>query len=173
MGKQNNKGKKKTTQKMTGIRKVIITSFSKVTGILCAVAILSTVILFYVSYIYDHALQYYGFSQGDIGKAMTVFTDTRSALRGAIGYDHQPDIDEMVELYELKKEAFETYMVDVEKCIVTDEGQAAYDEIITALDGYWEVSDAIIKEGAVRDLQASALAQDRAFKELAPRYEKV
>ena len=64
-------------------------------------------------------------------------------------------------------------MVDVEKCIVTDEGQAAYDEIITALDGYWEVSDAIIKEGAVRDLQASAIAQDRAFKELAPRYEKV
>ena len=173
MSKQNNKGKKKSVQKMTGIRKVIITSFSKVTGILCAVAILSTVILFYVSHIYDHALQYYGFSQGDIGKAMTVFTDTRSALRGAIGYDHQPDIDEMVELYEVKKEAFENYMVDVEKCIVTDEGQAAYDEIITALDGYWEVSDAIIKEGAVRDLQASALAQDRAFKELAPRYEKV
>ena len=80
-------------QKDTGLRSRIIRSFFKVTGILCAVAILSTVILFYVSYIYDHALQYYGFSQGDIGKAMTVFTDTRSALRGASGYDPQPDID--------------------------------------------------------------------------------
>lgn len=173
MGKQGNREKKKSTQKITGIRKVIVISFLKVIAILCAVAVFSTAILFYVSYTYDHALKYYGFSQGDIGKAMTVFTDTRSALRGAIGYDDLEEINELLEVYEQKKESFDNYMADVEESMVTDEGRAAYDAIITALDGYWELSDDIIKQGAVIDAQASAEAQKRAFSELAPRYEEV
>lgn len=35
---------------------------------------------------YNHALTNYGFSQGDIGKMMITFADTRSNLRAAIGY---------------------------------------------------------------------------------------
>ena len=35
---------------------------------------------------YHHALTNYGFSQGDIGKMMITFADTRSNLRAAIGY---------------------------------------------------------------------------------------
>lgn len=35
---------------------------------------------------YHYALTNYGFSQGDIGKMMITFADTRSNLRAAIGY---------------------------------------------------------------------------------------
>ena len=170
---ENKKKKPAKMQKDTGLRSRIIRSFFKVTGILCAVAILSIVIMFYISHIYDHALKYYGFSQGDIGKAMTVFTDTRSALRGAIGYDDPEELSKLLEAYEQKKESFDTYMAEVEKSMVTDEGRAAYDAIMTALDGYWELSDSIIQQGAVTDAQASAEAQKRAFEELAPKYEEV
>lgn len=39
---------------------------------------------------YNYALKNYGFSQGDIGKMMITFADTRSYLRAAIGYQDEP-----------------------------------------------------------------------------------
>ena len=38
---------------------------------------------------YASALVDYGFAQGDIGRAMAQFADSRSAMRGIIGYDEQ------------------------------------------------------------------------------------
>lgn len=42
-----------------------------------------------VSNRYNYALKNYGFSQGDIGKMMITFADTRSYLRAAIGYQDE------------------------------------------------------------------------------------
>ena len=44
---------------------------------------------------YNYALTNYGFSQGDIGKMMITFADTRSNLRAAIGlsgYQYYPKL---------------------------------------------------------------------------------
>ena len=43
---------------------------------------------------YSSALVNYGFSQGDIGKAMITFANTRSATRGIIGFDEQGLLDD-------------------------------------------------------------------------------
>ena len=43
--------------------------------------------MFYTTRQYNAALENYGFSQGDIGKAMISFADMRSATRAAIGED--------------------------------------------------------------------------------------
>lgn len=59
----------------------IIVVISSIAGVLGALAMIVTMNR------YQHALTNYGFSQGDIGKAMTVFTDVRSATRGIIGYN--------------------------------------------------------------------------------------
>ena len=64
---------------------VIIVVISSIAGVLGALAMIVTMNR------YQHALTNYGFSQGDIGKAMTVFTDVRSATRGIIGYN-DPDL---------------------------------------------------------------------------------
>ena len=45
---------------------------------------------------YSSALVNYGFSQGDIGKAMITFANTRSATRGIIGFDEQGLLDDLV-----------------------------------------------------------------------------
>ena len=169
------KTKKAKNRKMKdeGIRKRLNMSFMQVIVILECAAVLAVICLFGMSARYEHAMQYYGFSQGDIGKAMAVFAEARSSLRGAIGYDKQEEIDELVVVYEQKKAAFNTYMEDVEKSMVTDEGHAAYDAILETLDGYWELSDAILEEGSVADALKSASAQQKAFEELAPAYEEV
>ena len=58
---------------------------------------------------YKNALTNYGFSQGDIGKAMVCFADTRSAARGIIGYNEQDLIDNMQTVHNEKKEKFTNY----------------------------------------------------------------
>ena len=56
-----------------------------------------------VSNRYNYALKNYGFSQGDIGKMMITFADTRSYLRAAIGYQDENLVNSCAENYEKKK----------------------------------------------------------------------
>lgn len=142
------------------------------TALLGAVAaVIGCIAIFFMSSRYDNALVNYGFSQGDIGKAMAVLTESRSALRGAIGYADASDIAEVMETYEIKKEAFDTYIADVEKSIVTDEGRESFDAIMDSADAYFALADEIIKAGATTDTAASLKAQDRELEELAPLFD--
>ena len=125
------------------IRDRISRSFTQVTLILCVASVLSIIALFIMASRYENALQNYGFSQGDIGKAMTVLTDTRSAVRGAIGYETEEEIQKLVTQYEEKKEAFWNYMKDVKACMVTPEGIASYNKIESAAKKYFEITDDI------------------------------
>ena len=151
----------------------VIRAVVQVATIMCIGSVASIIALFAVSTGYESGMQNYGFSQGDIGKAMTVLTDTRSAVRGAIGYETTEEIQKLVTQYEEKKEAFYTYMEDVEKCMVTDEGIASYNAIMDAAESYFEIADDILKQGATTDATASLEAQHRAFSEMAPAYEAV
>ena len=63
------------------VRKRLSTAFIIVSIIGSIASVLGVLVLFILSNNYDHAMKYYGFSQGDIGKAMTVLTETRSCVR--------------------------------------------------------------------------------------------
>ena len=106
--------------------------------------------MFVMSSRYEHGMENYGFSQGDIGKAMTVLTDTRSAVRGAIGYETEAEIKQLVTQYDEKKAAFWDYMKDVEACMVTTEGKASYKKIKDSADKYFAITDDIIKKALNR-----------------------
>lgn len=155
------------------IRDRISRSFTQVTLILCIASVVSIIALFVMASRYEHAMQNYGFSQGDIGKAMTVLTDTRSAVRGAIGYETEDEIKQLVTQYGEKKEAFWEYMKDVKDCMVTPEGIASYNKIEEKAKVYFEVTDDILAEGATTDSELSLDAQHRAFSEMAPAYAEV
>lgn len=146
------------------LRSAIIVSFSAIVGII-ALIVLSTQ--------YGNALKYYGFSQGDIGKAMTVLTDTRSALRGVVGYTDKNSINSLVKQYGEKKEDFDTYMEDVSEAMVTDTSKKQYEVIMQAVGAYWEISDSILIQGTSSDQEQRALAQRRIISELEPIYEQV
>lgn len=154
-----------------GISDRLTRGFMKVALLGSIASVLGCIAIFFVSSQYSDALVNYGFSQGDIGKAMAVLTESRSSLRGAIGYADDEDIATVMETYEVKKEAFDTYMIDVETGCSTDDEIAAYKEIVVAADAYFALADEIIKEGSTTDTVASAKAQDRELQELAPLFD--
>ncbi len=155
------------------IREKISKSYLQVIFIASISAIVGIGALLIMTRMYNNALTNYGFSQGDIGKAMTVFADARSDLRGAVGYDEEGIVKELKEDYYVKQDSFNTYLAEVEKSMVTKAGRDVYNQILADLDGYWELSDELIEIGATTDEAGSKEAQDRAVKELKPMYEAV
>lgn len=138
---------------------IAIASISAVVGIIA---------LLVMTRMYNNALTNYGFSQGDIGKTMTVFAEARSDLRGAIGYTEEGIIKELKEDYYAKQDAFNTYLADIEKSMVTQAGKDAYNQVVADLDGYWDLSDELIEAGTATDQAKGKDAQERATKELKP-----
>ena len=61
-------------------------NFNLITNITSISIVLAIILIVFTSVQFNHSLKSYGFIQGDIGKAMTVFADSRSALRAVIGY---------------------------------------------------------------------------------------
>lgn len=155
------------------IREKLSKSYLQVVFIASISAIVGIGALLIMTRMYNNALTNYGFSQGDIGKAMTVFADARSDLRGAIGYDEEGIIKELKEDYYVKQDSFNTYLAEIEKSMVTKATRDAYNQILADLDGYWELSDEMIETGATTDEAGSKEAQDRATKKLKPLYETV
>lgn len=155
------------------IREKLSKSYMQVIFIASISAIVGIGALLIMTRMYNHALTDYGFSQGDIGKAMTVFADARSDLRGAVGYDEEGIVKDLKEDYYVKQDSFNTYLAEVEKGMVTKDRRDAYNQLLADLDGYWELSDELIEIGATTDEASSKEAQDRAVKELKPMYEAV
>ena len=67
-------------------------AFIMVAGILATVAVIILVTMVVMSKIYAGTLVDYGFAQGNVGRAMSQLADSRSAMRGIIGYDNQDTI---------------------------------------------------------------------------------
>lgn len=155
------------------IREKLSKSYMQVILIASISAIVGIGALIIMSSMYNSALINYGFAQGDIGNAMTAFSETRSNLRGAIGYDEEDVIKEVQEAYYEKKDLFNTYLDEMAKTLATKAEKDAYNQILADLDGYWEVSDEIVETGAKTDEASSKEAQDRAINELMPLYETV
>lgn len=141
-------------------------------SLVCSIGlVICGISLFVISSQYQNALTNYGFVQGDIGKAMTTFSEARSSLRAVIGYTDMNEIADEQKKYETKKSAFEGYMADIEKTMVTKAGKDAYAQAESALNGYWTKADSILKQGATTDNGASGAAKE--IEELSPMYDNV
>ncbi len=155
------------------IKERLTTSSIITIGMASLAAVIATIVLIYMSSQYNHVLTYYAFPQGEIGLAMTELADVRSATRGAIGYEEQKYIEQMIAQHDESVELLKEYMVPIEASIVTDIGQQSYDAIDAALAIYLEVDARVLKLGATEDVELSMQAQELAFTELAPAYEAV
>ena len=161
----------KFLQKMK-IKKRLITGFS-MTIAFCAVAAISSIIaMFVIASEYEHTLKYYAFPQGDIGHAMAALADVRSATRGAIGYETQEEIDSMVESHAKYKDEVYKYLEEIEKSIVTEEGEKDFAEIEEAIEAYFVIDKKVLDLGATVDVELCNQAQEMAFSEMAPAYDK-
>ena len=158
------------------IRERLSKSYLQVIFIASISAIVGIIALLVMTRMYNNSLNNYGFSQGDIGKAMTAFSGARSEVRAAVGYMDEDIISDAKDTYYTRKDSFQQYLDDIESSMVTQAGKDAYNQIVKDLDGYWDLSDQLIEEGSTTDQEISKKvqeAQDRAVKELKPMYEAV
>lgn len=160
-------------QKQQGIKKRLTKGFVKAAVIGAIAAMIGVVALLIAASQYEKALNRYGFTQGDIGKAMTAFSESRSALRAVVGYDEEAVIKKQTELHTEKKEAFNTYMEELDRTLRFDEGRTAYDEVLRALDGYWELDEQVLQLAVSDDADGYLKAQELDTGDLTTQYENV
>ncbi len=155
------------------IRDRLIHAFVTIACILTAVSAVILITMIVMSRLYASVLTNYGFSQGAIGRAMAQFADTRSAMRGIIGYDEQSAIDKLLEDRVEYKDSFIKEFNALESSMVTEENKQLYNEIKAELEDYWELEEEIVSLGATTDREKCKIAQDMALGELVPIYEEI
>ena len=155
------------------IRERLSKSYLQVIFIASISAIVGIIALLVMTRTYNNALNNYGFSQGDIGKAMTAFSGARSEVRAAVGYMDEDIISDAKDTYYTRKDSFQQYLDDIESSMVTQAGKDAYNQIVKDLDGYWDLSDQLIEEGSTTDQEISKKVQRREADELGPAYQVV
>ncbi|MDE7297755.1 MAG: MCP four helix bundle domain-containing protein, partial [Lachnospiraceae bacterium] len=152
------------------IEKKLTRSFMKVAAIGAAAALVGLVVMIVMSNRYSYALQNYGFAQGDIGRSMFYFSDVRSSLRAAIGYDEQEAIDKVTRQHDEQKIEFEAAFAQIAETIVSKESRATYEALKSDLTAYWELDDKVMKLGATTDRELCRQAQEIAMNELSTAY---
>lgn len=155
------------------IRKRLSKGFSLITRVCCIALVLCNIAIFAMSSLYEHGMSNYGFSQGDIGKAMVTFSEARSSLRAVISYKSTTEINSEKKEYQTKKQLFDTYLSEVEKSMVTKEGKESYANIVSKLDDYWNMSDSILKVASTSDPAACENAQKQEYEVLGPKYDEL
>lgn len=155
------------------IRKRLNKGFSLITIVCCIALVLCDIAIFAMSSQYEHAMSSYGYSQGDIGKAMVTFSEARSSLRAVISYKSTTEINSEKKEYQTKKQLFDTYLSEVEKSMVTKEGKEYYANIVSKLDDYWNMSDSILKIASTSDPAACENAQKQEYEVLGPKYDEL
>ncbi len=160
------KGKQKIKERLKG-------RFNYVTNLTSIAVVLAVIVMIFVSVRYNNALEYYGFVQGDIGKAMTVLAESRSALRAVIGYVDEDAIKDQQSLFNQKKESFATYFADVQKKCTTGEAKTLCQDVSNVAASYWSLATELIDAGATTDVGKSSEAQRREINELTSKYDAI
>lgn len=155
------------------IRKRLSKGFSLITRVCCIALVLCDIAIFAMSSLCEHGMSNYGFSQGDIGKAMVTFSEARSSLRAVISYKSTTEINSEKKEYQTKKQLFDTFLSEVEKSMVTKEGKESYANIVSKLDDYWNTSDSILKVASTSDPAACENAQKQEYEVLGPKYDEL
>lgn len=155
------------------IKKRLTSSYILISAITSIAGILGCIAMILIANQYAYALKNYGFSQGDIGKALITFADCRSATRSIIGYTDKDVVAEALATHDKNKEIFNTYIKELEEILTTDEETILYERIKKELTNYWVTEYDILKLGNSSDESRSIEAQKRAVEELDPIYEQV
>ncbi len=155
------------------IRDRLTRAFITVACILTVVSAVILITMIIMSRVYAATVVDYGFAQGDIGRAMAQFADTRSAMRGIIGYDDQDAIDTLLINRNTYKESFTKEFNSLESAMVIAENKKLYNDLKSKLADYWVLEEEVINQGATTDREQCKLAQDKALGDLAPMYNEI
>lgn len=159
--------------KKENIEKKLTVSIIKVAAITAMAAVLGAIALIIIINRYDYALENHGFAQGDIGKSLFEFAETRSSLRAVIGFTEEAAVDSAQKAFDEHKAKFEENFAEVENTIVTETNQAIYNQIKSDLETFWKEAGEIIELGATTDQKKSLEAQHLAINSLAAKFTNI
>ena len=169
-GKKSAKPQKNNSQR---VRARLQKAFTIVALLLSSATVVGIIAMFALTTSYSSAMTEYGFSQGDIGKAMTDFAEARSSLRAAVGYTNDSTIMEMKFTYDAYKDKFKTAFEDIKGACVASDEKELYAKISDELDEYWKLSDDIMGIEDGEDSVTATVAdnaQNREYMELKGKY---
>lgn len=141
---------------------IAIASVGSIAGIIAILVVVAN---------FKSSMKNYALPQGDIALFMNEYAESRSNTRGIIGYEDQALIDQLVTKHDARVKNTKARFEAIHDTIVTEEGEAAYAKIKTALDVYLAKEAEIIKIGATTDQEQCRIAQEMAINEMAPLYE--
>ena len=160
----------KNLQKLRIEKRLRKSSF--ITLLLSSVASVVAVIIMAIIIVrYNYTLTYYAFPQGDIALAMNEYAEVRSATRAIIGYTNEAAIESVVAQHDEAVQEVERLMVEIQKSIVTSDGEAAFQKMASALEAYYVKDAEVVEIGNTTDPEQSAIAQEMALNELTPLYD--
>lgn len=159
--------------KLKGVRieKRLKRAFNMVTVIAAVATFIGLIAMIVVTANFKKAMYNYALPQGDIALFMNEYAESRSNMRGIIGYEDQDLIDSLVQRHDMRRETTYERLAAIEETMVTPEGRAAYEEIEKALEAYFEMEAEVIKIGATTDQAMCRKAQDLAQEKIVPLYE--
>lgn len=146
-------------------------SYTIVTLMTGAAAVVGVIVLIIMANQYSRALVQYGFSQGDIGRAMECLSDTRSSTRAAIGYSDEQMIRKSIVSHDESKEECRQFLEAMKATLTTKTEEEMYEAVIKSVNAYWEIDEQVISLGATTDAEASKQAQALAIEKLGVAYE--
>lgn len=154
------------------IKRRLTTAFIIVAMIASISGIVGCVAMSYIASQYDYALKNYGFSQGDIGKLMSAFTEARSATRAVIGYTDADIIASAMTTHDAKKAECQSYMQTVKGTLTAPAEEEAFEKANSAMNKFWTQDEEVLALGNTTDEEASKQAQHMESSELSPIYEE-
>ena len=159
--------------KLKGVRieKRLKRAFNMVTVIAAVSTFIGLIAMIVVTANFKKSMYNYALPQGDIALFMNEYAESRSNMRGIIGYEDQDLIDSLVQRHDMRRETTYERLAAIEETMVTPEGRAAYEEIEKALEAYFEMEEEVIKIGATTDQAMCRKAQDLAQEKIVPLYE--
>lgn len=155
------------------IKERLTKSFRLIAVTSAIAAVLGVVMLLITMSQYKNALTNYGFSQGDIGKAMVTFADTRSSARGVIGYNDPKLIENMQKVHDEKKEKFTNYWKTVANTVTKSSEKTYYNAVNDLLDQYWDAEQQAMDIGGSTDNDASIQGQTMMGDTVDPLYDEI
>lgn len=119
---------------------------------------------------YDTALEYYGFAQGDIGKALAVFIDSRRCVRDIVSYTDESIVNEAKQQLSTNMDKLDGYLDTIDKKLMTPKERDFFATVKQYLTQYNTKKDEIIVQGDTMDTEKSRQARQKCVDELDPIY---
>lgn len=153
------------------LRTKLIISFLIISIISAVSGIVANIMMNNLDNQHHNTLIYYGFSQGDIGKAIITIADYDKQVRDVIGFKDTVQMKKALAKLEEDEQLYNSYVASISAGLMLEEEIAQYAKISAAYDAYITASKPIIEQGNTFDATEISRAQAAAVRDLDPLYE--